>query len=564
MLSDMTDQARVGIPEALEPVISGGARLVGRDGFVELIGEKLEEQKAAGEAVALIPASVSLHGWGGVGKTALALEFCYSPQSQDFDTIWWVNAESELTLDAAYQAFREHLQLSPETRGDELRDLINRHVASLGSCLIVYDNVEDKAALNKFLPANYRASILATSRSSSQWAPDSALVVDVLDLEPARDWLLHAAKVTENYGDPVAKDSQDYINATWLAGKEAMDGLALALRMATTLIADTPGGLEDYQHLYKSSAANVVNKGELIPPDYPDTVYATFAVSLNKLVSEEKTAAKKLLEIASFYAPDSIPIEIFTEESLDAVPVLSALQDLASLALVMSDRENKAFSIHRLVQEVTRYYLRNDLPDQAVLKAAHDIVVLVATADPPDSKVDNLLDVETAVSDVHQLVEMSKLSHRIVEAHPCSGASNRTLAEALNQSPPPDVVVMIGHGDPDQGLALRDPDNPHETQWVPAKNLPQGFSRVKLVILANCYSSAVAEQLAQLGPTVVGATDFLEDSLGRSLVWGFLREALNNRDMETAFSTAKDSLQIVGSDAAYIALGQKGTQGVFF
>ena len=41
--------------------------------------------------------SVSLHGLGGVGKTQLALEYCYRHKSE-YDAIFWANAESELSI----------------------------------------------------------------------------------------------------------------------------------------------------------------------------------------------------------------------------------------------------------------------------------------------------------------------------------------------------------------------------------------------------------------------------------------------------------------------------------
>ena len=52
---------------------------------------------AAGSTRAGAAVTQALQGAGGVGKTALAVEYAYRHRSQ-FDIVWWVRAEQPATL----------------------------------------------------------------------------------------------------------------------------------------------------------------------------------------------------------------------------------------------------------------------------------------------------------------------------------------------------------------------------------------------------------------------------------------------------------------------------------
>src|SRR4029078_5682134 len=71
-------------------------------------------------------------------------------------------------------------------------------------------------------------------------------------------------------------------------------------------------------------------------------------------------SARNLLNILAYYAPDSIPISLFTPGEIPLLPdelaVRRAIGELLGHSLV-SHGAKGAISIHRLIQSVTRHHL---------------------------------------------------------------------------------------------------------------------------------------------------------------------------------------------------------------
>ena len=65
----------------------------------------------------------ALQGGGGVGKTALAVEYAYRHRAQ-FDTVWWVRAEEPATLVGDYADLAVALGLAEARPG---RPAAGRH-----------------------------------------------------------------------------------------------------------------------------------------------------------------------------------------------------------------------------------------------------------------------------------------------------------------------------------------------------------------------------------------------------------------------------------------------------
>ena len=70
--------------------------------------EQLHAQLCSGKPAALTQA---IAGLGGVGKTQLALEFCYRHMA-DYDAVWWVQSEDTAQLAADYAALAVRLGLA--------------------------------------------------------------------------------------------------------------------------------------------------------------------------------------------------------------------------------------------------------------------------------------------------------------------------------------------------------------------------------------------------------------------------------------------------------------------
>ena len=112
---------------------------------------------------------------GGIGKTQLAVEYCYRYQDSYPGGVFWLNAagddwRGEFADLGAYLA--PDLAGEPDTRRIRAAaDYLNAHPDSL----LVLDNVADPGQLRNpvtadLIPASLRCRILLTTRSRASWA----------------------------------------------------------------------------------------------------------------------------------------------------------------------------------------------------------------------------------------------------------------------------------------------------------------------------------------------------------------------------------------------------------
>jgi tetratricopeptide (TPR) repeat protein len=110
--------------------------------------------------------------------------------------------------------------------------------------------------------------------------------------------------------------------------------------------------------------------------DYPQSVYATFDLAIGQAASL-CPQAERLMEIAAFFAPDRIPVSLFTEDVMRVSERDDALAALAELSLITHETledGTPAFTVHRLVQAVMRDRLGDgqQAPQQIALCLIHN------------------------------------------------------------------------------------------------------------------------------------------------------------------------------------------------
>jgi hypothetical protein len=130
--------------------------------------------------------------------------------------------------------------------------------------------------------------------------------------------------------------------------------LALALEQAGAFIAaePLPMSLAGYRALLRDSFAEVMAWSDPNVTHYPRAVAATWQTSVVKL----DDAARALLERLAFFAPDPVPAFLLDVEAQGVVPgeARRGLRGLAAYSLMNAAGDGSSFTIHRLVQDVTR------------------------------------------------------------------------------------------------------------------------------------------------------------------------------------------------------------------
>jgi tetratricopeptide (TPR) repeat protein len=349
----VADVGRPRFPTALPPVWNLPFRrnpsFTGREQALAALAEQLERGAAAAVTQAL-------QGAGGVGKTALAVEYAYRYRSQ-FDTVCWVRAEQPATLVGDYAGLAGALQLPGAGQADQQLAVVavRRWLEEHDRWLLVLDNAEAPdtptglevplAQLIDLLPRVLHGQVLVTSRDAS-WEEQAALAeLEVFTLTEAVAFLL------------ARSGSNDQATATQIV--ELLGWLPLALEQAGAYIRETRLSLVDYLARLRGYPALTVARGRPRDRDPTDTVATTWQVSLERV--RPTAGAALLLEVCGFLGPEEIPRELFAQQldppaaelhllAQDPFALDAAVAALHRFGLVKADEQS--LTVHRLLQQV--------------------------------------------------------------------------------------------------------------------------------------------------------------------------------------------------------------------
>jgi tetratricopeptide (TPR) repeat protein len=353
--AEVTGVTRPRFPTALPPIWNVPYRrnpaFTGREEALAGLGERLGRGVAAA-------VTQTLQGAGGVGKTALAVEYAYRYRSR-FEVAWWVRAEEPASLVGDYADLAGALGLPEASQADQQRAAlaVRRWLETHDRWLLVLDNAQAPdtatgleaplAYVVDLLPQVLHGQALVTSRDAS-WEQDAALAeLEVFSPEEAVAFLL------------VRSGGRDQAAATQIA--ELLGRLPLALEQAGAYLRETRLPLTDYLERLRQYPALTLTRGRPRDRDPADTVATTWQVSLERV--RPTPGAVALLEVCGFLGPEEIPRGLFGQrldppaeglDSLAADPFAldDAIAALRRFGLVKADEQ--ALTVHRLLQQVVR------------------------------------------------------------------------------------------------------------------------------------------------------------------------------------------------------------------
>ncbi len=165
------------VPHARNP------NFTGREDLLRSLRETLLVD--AGAVVAPV-----LEGLGGVGKTQLALEYCYR-YGDTYSLVWWLRAEEPTSLDQGFALLAARLgyTLAPDATPQEVIGIVRPHLESMGNWLLVFDNANGPESIEEQRPRR-GGHVIVTSRDPNWASVAMPLKVKVFERKESVGFLL--------------------------------------------------------------------------------------------------------------------------------------------------------------------------------------------------------------------------------------------------------------------------------------------------------------------------------------------------------------------------------------
>jgi tetratricopeptide (TPR) repeat protein len=364
-------------PQIWENVPPRNRNFTGREAIFSRL-----RQGASSKIMAVLPEDPlpqALQGLGGVGKTAVAIEYAYRYRA-DYDVVWWIPAEQLPLVRSSLAALAGRLGLeSAMAAGIDGAVAAALDALRLGDpyarWLLIFDNADQPEDFRDYIPQG-PGDVLITSRNNQWQETHDTVQVDVFTRAESKEFLSKWTSID-------ATEAQTDLLA------EKLGDLPLALNQAGAMLAETGMPIEDYIQLLDERVTEIMSQRK--PTDYPAPVTATWGLSVGK-VRDQLPQAQELLRSCAFFGPDPIPRDVFRRGTqaqetrvsglmADPIQLARAIGELGRFALIAIDK--RTITMHRLVQALIRDEL--DPQEQATYrKDVHRILVEAAPDNPAD------------------------------------------------------------------------------------------------------------------------------------------------------------------------------------
>ncbi len=347
-LHDILTNAGIAVRPVTLPETSIGAQFMGRD---ILLAELAQSFGPVPEQTGTPATAAVLSGLGGIGKTRLALEYAWR-SGEHYTARLFVGTDtpSALQSNLAALAQRHSLDLPEQADTDESnkRDAVIRWLNRHPGWLLILDNVdsEDSAvAAEDLIPQLNGGHMLITSRLNNYSNAVKLVPVDVLAENDAAAFLLVRT------GGKRRQQADDSRQAGILAAE--LGYLPLALEQAGAYIGQRRLSFAAYAEQYRQQTESVLAWYDPRLMTYPKSVAITWQTSFDRLGEH----SRHLLQRLAWLSPAPIP------ESLLDIPIpglegvndpWADLAELEGYSLISRASDSPSFTVHKLVQEVTR------------------------------------------------------------------------------------------------------------------------------------------------------------------------------------------------------------------
>ena len=322
------------------------------------------------------PSRVVLTGRTGNGKTVLASDYCHI-EAITYAFICWIDCRDVDFIEPQIRNLIEQLNETVPTGtavGPVFAGILGRHA---GPWLLVFDGLQNRTDIDKYIPSRGYGSIIVTSNNSLNWWPSTPIIeVGELTEDEAIDCFAAYADIASAELDATRDSIREIVVRLGL--------VPLAVSMSAIYFRNTEGQLAELALQYFSDLDALADDAS-IPPGFPTTAFAAIQHASRSLTKGTRTgelygrSARAVVEIGCLLAPELLPLNFILQATAESVQVnlaklpvptevdrtirrgvLSALRTQSIAQRVVNDGEgnrtpvSETVAAHPLVHEILR------------------------------------------------------------------------------------------------------------------------------------------------------------------------------------------------------------------
>jgi tetratricopeptide (TPR) repeat protein len=313
-----------------------GDRMVGREEALR----RVREQLVRGTPTA-IGQTAAFQGLGGLGKTQLAIEYAYEFGGQYPNGVIWLTVDQDIPAQLTRLAV-EARWVAPESGNEATIAIARNRLRSYPDCLLIFDNLEDAAVIEPYLPpAGVDVHLLATSREEQPLF--TAVAIGTLNQATS------VALLSQEAGRPFHDDEDE---AAARAVATELGGLPLALEMAGAYVRRRYLSWVQYKELLDSRPREVLQSRSFPSFTRHDAdLYATLQVSQG--IFEEEPALREVLDVLTWSGSAPMGVSLLAAVlQRQPADLYGALGLGVVLRLLEKPTDEARYGIHRLLRKV--------------------------------------------------------------------------------------------------------------------------------------------------------------------------------------------------------------------